>query len=209
MSLRSMPRTVDPKLVEATYSTTKEDFDEYGEDLSFFSDFEPYLERLPPKEYDLIELYFKRGKRQKDIAVLFGVSQGAISHRIARAKERLQFLKDLPKVSDSLLRSKLRENFDPVEVDIVFWMVQTTCQSKVAKMVNEKYGLKEKQCMTQVKVRHKFYKAIEQLALLGERDALVAKIHDLTLRIQANPYMLHEVILPHFDKGRRAVLCQT
>jgi predicted DNA-binding protein YlxM (UPF0122 family) len=200
---------VDPKLVEATYSAASTDFDEFGEDLSFFADFEPYLERLPPKEYDLIELYFKRGKRQKDIAVLFGVSQGAISHRIARAKERLQFLKDLPKVSDHMLKAKLRESFEPMDVDIVFWMTQTTCQSKVAKMINEKYHLKEKQAMTQVKVRHKFYKAIELLALMASKDSLVAKIHDLTLRIQANPYMLHEVILPHFDKGKRAILCHT
>ena len=63
--------------------------------------------------------------------------------------------------------------------------------------------------MTQVKVRHKFYKAIELLALMASKDSLVAKIHDLTLRIQANPYMLHEVILPHFDKGKRAILCHT
>jgi predicted DNA-binding protein YlxM (UPF0122 family) len=195
MAANSPNRTIDPKIVEATFSVDQDDFEEYGEETNFFDEFRPYLERLPPKEYDLIELYYKKGKRQKDIAVLFQVSQGAISHRIARAKQRLRFLKDLPKVHDKILLNRLREQFDDMDVDIVYHMTKTTCQSKVAKIINEKYGLNGKGSMTQVKVRHKFYRAIDKLAILGEEDPVYNRIHALTEIIRQNPYMLHEVVL--------------
>jgi predicted DNA-binding protein YlxM (UPF0122 family) len=205
MAASSPNRTIDPKLVEATFHIDTAEFDEFQEDAAFFEAFRPYLERLPPKEYDLIELYYKKGKRQKDIAVLFQVSQGAISHRIARAKERLEFLRDLPKISDIVLLAKLRPHFDNVDVDIIYHMTKTTCQSKVAKIINEKYKLVGKGSMTQVKVRHKFYKAIEKIETLKE-DPAYERIWLLTKKIQKNPYVLHEVILPHFDRGRSAVL---
>ena len=178
----------------------------FRRDSTFFEDFRPYLERLPPKEYDLIELYYKRGKRQKDIAVLFQVSQGAISHRIARAKERLMFLRYLPKVQDNVLMAKLKPHFPIIDVDIVFHMTKTTCQSKVAKIINEKYKLSGKGSMTQVKVRQKFFRAVEKLGELGQTDPLYERIHSLTLIIQRNPYILHEVVLPHFDRGKSAIL---
>lgn len=210
MAANSLNRTIDPKLVEATYSIEAQDFDEFKEeDSTFFEDFKPYLERLPPKEYDLIELYYKRGKRQKDIAVLFQVTQGAISHRISRAKERLIFIRDLPKVHDNVLMGKLRPHFTPVDMDIVYHMTKTSCQSGVAKIINSKYKLTGKNVMTQVKVRQKFYRAVELLGELSVGDPVYERIHALTLKIQQNPYILWEVVLPHFDRGKSAILSMT
>lgn len=205
MAANAQNRTIDPKIVEATYHQNSEEFDDFLEDESFFDAFRPYLERLPPKEYDLIELYYKKGKRQKDIAVLFQITQGAVSHRIARAKQRLEFMRDLPKVSDTVLLQKLRPHFDQMDIDIVFHMTKTSCQSKVAKIINEKYKLAGKGSMTQVKVRHKFYKAVDKIETLVA-DPIYKQIHELTSKVRARPYILHEVILPHFDRGRSAVL---
>lgn len=199
-------RTIDSKLVEAVYSVEEQEFDDYLDDLKP-EDIMPYLHRLPNKEQDMVDLYYFRKKRQKDIARMFSITQGAVSHRLSRARKRLRFLRDMPKVEDRVLLERLSAEFSRMDSDIIYHMTKTTCQSLVAKIVNDKYGLSGQDVLTQVKVRHKFFKAIERLRELGEKDPTYRMIHLLTMHIRNGSYLLHEVKLPHFDKGSKSVFC--
>jgi predicted transcriptional regulator len=181
----------------------------FSEDFSFFSfkesnfkleDFEPFLQKLPIREVDLINMYYRKDKKQKEIAEFFGVTQGAVSHRLSRARKRLAFLRDMPKVTGDI-KKDLAKHFNEFEIDIIIYMAETTCQSKTADLLNDKYELPEKDKMTQVKVRHKFDRFIDKMKKLKRLNPEVKVYYDLSRYIKKNLYMLHEVILPHFDKG--------
>jgi len=169
-----------------------------------YDEIRPFLCRLPEREIDLIELYYKQRKNQKDIAKMFGVTQGAISSRLTRAKKRLIFLRDLPKISDQDIDITLKPLFDKIDIEIIKYMIKTTCQSKTAQIINTENNLKDdKARMTQVKVRHRFEKCY--LRLEKDPNPEFKKYYKLLKYIKENLYMLHEVKLPHFDRGRYAV----
>jgi predicted transcriptional regulator len=172
-----------------------------------FEDIEPFLHKLPPREIDLVTLYRKYGKNQKDIAKMFSVTQGAISSRLRRAAERLQFLRDLPKITDFEIDANLSKVFDdPIEIEIIKCMKETTCQSRTATLINEKFKLTdEKKRMTQVKVRHRFEKCLAHLAVLKDADPKYARYFNLLTFIKDNLYKLHEVVLPHFSRAKYAI----
>jgi hypothetical protein len=137
---------------------------------------------------------------------MFGVTQGAISSRLSRAKKRLLFLRDLPKITEGEIDSRLESIFTELEREIIKKMVFTTCQSRTAQLVNEKFGLHDvKSRMTQVKVRHRFEKCMIRLAKESTAHPDLKKYHALLVYIKKNLYKLHEVKLPHFDRGRYAV----
>jgi len=201
-------RRIDSVKFEGMYS--EKDAIKYGElrigNMSF-EDIEPFLHKLPPREIDLVTLYRKYGKNQKDIAKMFSVTQGAISSRLRRAADRLQFLRDLPKITDQEIESQLSKVFeDPIEIEIIKCMKDTTCQSRTAVLINEKFKLvADKERMTQVKVRHRFEKCLAQLAILKETDQKYTRFYNLMSFIKKNLYALHEVKLPHFDRGHYCV----
>jgi predicted transcriptional regulator len=171
-----------------------------------YEEMQPFLSRLPEREIDLVELYYKHGKNQKDIARIFGVTQGAISSRLSRARTRLKFLSALPKISEEEIDKNLHVFFDEMELEIIKYMMKTTCQSKTAQLINQKFGLvDEKKRMTQVKVRHRFEKCIALLKEEMKKNSGLKKYYDLLIFIKENLYMLHEVILPHFDRSRYAI----
>lgn len=168
-----------------------------------YEEIEPFLSRLPEREIDLIELYCKYRKNQKDIAKIFGVTQGAISSRLARARARLDFLKALPKISDEEIDHALGGLFDSLELEIIKSMMKTTCQSKTAQLINQKFELiEEKKRMTQVKVRHRFEKCLIRLEYEMKSHSEFKRYYNLLVFIKKNLYKLHEVVLPHFDRGR-------
>lgn len=167
-----------------------------------FEEFEPFIQKLPKREQDLIEMYYQDDKKQKEIADFFGVTQGAISHRLSRAKKRLAFLKKMPKIIGDL-KNILQKHFNSFEIDLLCYMIQTTCQSKTAELLNKKYKLEGKNVMTQIKVRHKFDRYIEKMNKLKRTDKELKDCYKLAKYIKNNLYMLHEVILPHFFKGYR------
>ena len=171
-----------------------------GRNLFKFEDFSPFIEKLPRREIDLIEMYYREDKKQKEIAEFFGVTQGAISHRLSRAIKRLEFLKKMPKLNEEL-KYILKNFFEPFEIDLLNFMIETTCQSKTAELLNKKYKFQGKNVMTQIKVRHKFDRYIDKMKKLKRTHKELRDCHKLAQYIKANLYMLHEVILPHFDKG--------
>jgi predicted transcriptional regulator len=172
-----------------------------------FEDIEPFLYKLPPREIDLVTLSRKYGKNQKDIAKMFSVTQGAVSSRLRRTASRLQFLRDLPKITDNEIETQLSKVFnDPIELEIIKYMRDTTCQSKTAILINEKFKLVTgKERMTQVKVRHRFEKCLARLALLKETDVKYVRFYNFMLFIKKNLYALHEVVLPHFSRPKYAI----
>jgi len=200
-------KIVDNISIEKRYSN--EDGIQYGEILGSSvtpDDFENLISQLPDRERDLIDLYYRERKNQKDIAKMFGVTQGAVSSRLIRAKERLEFLRKMPKITSEDIDKDLNM-FGELERDIIKIMLETTCQSKTAHMLNKKYGWSEmeKKRMTQVKVRHRFLKCIISLKNSKKDNKKYDKYYRLLEYLKKNLYMLHEVKLPHFDRGSSAI----
>jgi predicted transcriptional regulator len=191
---------MDPLEIENRFSNEKAFFFDQEDNPVSYVDFEPFISRLPQREIDLIEMYYKSEKKQKEIAEYFGVTQGAISHRLSRASKRLKFLRDMPKVNGNL-REILTAYFSTFEIDIILLMVETTCQSKTAHLMNKKHRLNGDERMTQVKIRHKFERFIERISKIKKKNPELGVCFDLMKYVRENLYMMHEVVLPHFDRG--------
>jgi predicted DNA-binding protein YlxM (UPF0122 family) len=201
-------RNMDPFELQNRFSGEESDDESQllssGNDrkLFRFDDFDPFIQKLPQREIDLIEMYYKEDKKQKEIAEFFGVTQGAISHRLSRAEKRLDFLKKMPKLTDDL-KCIVQKYFSVFEIDLINFMIQTTCQSKTAELLNKKYKFQGKNMMTQIKVRHKFDRYIDKMKKLKRTHKEIGDCYKLAHYIKNNLYMLHEVVLPHFYKGYR------
>jgi predicted DNA-binding protein YlxM (UPF0122 family) len=205
--MKRMYKNIDPHEIQKRFSSDEHSFYKLDGKSFKFEDFLPYISKLPQREIDLIEMYFRKEKKQKEIADFFGVTQGAISHRIKRAKKRLLFLRDMPKINEDI-KDILEDHFEPFEIDLIILMVETTCQSKTAEILNTRYKLKDKQIMTQVKIRHKFDRYLKKLEKLKKGNPQLEDCYRLIVYIKKNLYMLHEVKLPHFDKGYSVVYDQ-
>lgn len=186
----------------------------------------PLLDRIPEREADLIYLYFIQRKRQADIAEIFGVTQAAISYRLDRGIQRIKFLLSIPQVTEEDLRRDLPAVFPTtsacprcqgkkdgsqghrsnescalckddgsilIDVDILVGMWETTCQSEVASHLG----------LTQGRVRHRFFKAVETLSGAAEEDERFEPYHQIFSAIAGKKFnILREVKLPQWaDRG--------
>ncbi len=153
---------VDPADFEAMYSNE----DGMGfVDFSFVEalredrvgDFEKVknaLSRLPPREADFLELYFFNKVRQAAIAEVFGISQPSVCYRLKRAAARIKYLLTLPDYDLDQTEIDLKSVLsDPIDVRIMVEMVETTCQSDVARSMG----------VTQGYVRHRFFRTLQAL----------------------------------------------
>jgi len=197
-----MYKSMDPSEIENRFSDERNFFYDQEENSLSYNDFVPFLDKLPSKERDLIRLYYYADKKQKEIAEIFSVTQGAISHRLSRAGKRLRFLRDMPKLNDKI-EKVLNPHFTEFEIELINTMIETTCQSKTAELLNIKYKLSGDNKMTQVKIRHKFDRFIERLKKFKKGETDLAICFKLLVYIRDNLYMMHEVVLPHFDRGYR------
>ena len=112
------------------------------------------LSEIPSVEADFIDLYFFRRLRQVEIATIFGVSQPTVCYRLRRAAERIRFLVDMPNLDREKARRDLMSAIDnETDVDILISMLDTTCQSEVAKMRGVSQGY----------VRHRFVRSLKKL----------------------------------------------
>jgi predicted DNA-binding protein (UPF0251 family) len=138
------------------------------------------IDSLPPREADFVELYYFNQLKQTDIAVIFGVSQPTVCYRLQRATARIQFQLSLPVVERDQLDKDI-EGFlaDPLDVNIMKMMYETTCQSEVASKLNVSQGL----------VRHRFIRSIKRMSE-NSRMAIYAEIFTL---ISKNLNILREV----------------
>lgn len=167
------------------------------------------LERIPPREADIIDLYFLMDKRQADIATIFGMTQAAVSYRLARGIKRIKFLLDIPDVSREQMQCDLSEVFvvrtsgkelqdgDPrtidgihIDVQILVHMWETTCQSVVAQQLN----------LTQGRVRHRFFKAVARLKEVASLNTKYEPYSQIFSKIAAKNFnILKEVMLPQWQ----------
>lgn len=162
----------------------------YLKGQDFHSRVEPLLERIPEREADIIYLYFLHAKRQLDIAEIFNMTQAAVSYRLARGIKRIKFLLEIPQVTEAQLREDLPKVFQDIDVDILVGMWQTTCQSEVA----HRLGL------TQGRVRHRFFTAVEKLQELALEDSTYEPYSDLFTKISSKRFtILWEVKLPQWS----------
>lgn len=157
------------------------------------------LDRIPKREADLLYLYFIEKKRQADIALIFDVTQAAVSYRLDRGLKRIKFLLDLPSVSSDQMREDLPYvPFKQIDVDILVGMWETTCQSEVANQLG----------LTQGRVRHRFFKAVKVLDEAAQRERRFDPYHRVFSAISAKKFnILREVRLPQWaNRGGDKVL---
>jgi hypothetical protein len=181
----------------------REETDSEIESLFSSDDYEtrimPLLDRIPDREADLIYLYYVRKKRQADIAAIFNVTQAAISYRLDRGIQRIKFLLSIPSVTEEDMRKDLAEIFEQIDIDILVGMWQTTCQSEVASKLK----------LTQGRVRHRFFKAVDVLKQEVERaeeaelDSIFEPYHKIFSSISSKNFnILRAVQLPQWaDRG--------
>ncbi len=196
----------------------------------------PYLDRIPPREADLIRLYHHDKMKQEQIAKLFRITQAAVSYRLHRGIKRIQFLRTIPELEEEVFQVELGPRFCDQDREILWRMYETTCQSEIAKQMN----------LTQGRVRHRFFRALQRIkdliaeearekqiqvqmmkkqrsgGLHMETDVLQAE-QELKETIAASRYgkywtvffaisdkhfnILHEVSLPQFrDRGDAAIM---
>lgn len=168
---------------------------------------QPLLERIPEREADIIQLYFLMDKRQADIALIFGMTQAAVSYRLARGIKRIKFLLDIPDVSREQMQKDLSEIFTTkaggkesdwgprtidgihIDVQILIHMWETTCQSVVAQQLN----------LTQGRVRHRFFKAVTRLKEIAAQNPKYEPYSQIFSKISAKNFnILKEVCLPQW-----------
>ncbi len=148
------------------------------------------LDRIPKREADFLYLYFIERKRQADIAAIFDVTQAAVSYRLDRGLKRIKFLLSLPAVTVEGMRQHLPQIFKPIDVDILVGMWETTCQSEVANQLGR----------TQGQVRHRFFKAVDVLALAAAQDSVYNPYYQVFHAISAKKFnILREVKLPQWE----------
>lgn len=160
---------------------------------------EPLLPMIPKREADLIHMYFIQKKRQADIAIIFGVTQAAVSYRLDRGVQRIKFLLSIPNLHEKDLRTDLPEVFPTkedgtnIDVDILVGMWKTTCQSEVANRLG----------LTQGRVRHRFFKAVSALKEKALEDPRFTPYSQLFGAIAGKRFnILREVSLPQWaDRG--------
>lgn len=125
------------------------------EDLLVIDRVRKLLDHLPVIEADFIDLYFFRHVRQTDIATIFGVSQPTVCYRLQRAIQRIKYLLEVPKLDPNDLRTDLKRFFtDPMDIEILVLMYETTCQSETAKRLG----------VTQGFVRHRFIRSTRRMS---------------------------------------------
>lgn len=150
----------------------------------------PYLKFLPKKEADLILMYYVIGKDQKEIASILRLTQGGVSHRIKRAKDRLSYIMKRPKLDERIFRKDLKDHFEKIDIDILWGLFMTTCQSQVAVDMG----------LTQSKVRHGFMKSLEKLESIQDISKNFKTYYEALKTISKNFNILREIKLPKWSE---------
>lgn len=151
-----------------------------------------FLDMIPRREADFVELYYFQHMKQTDIANLFCVTQPTVCYRLQRASARIKFLVELPNLTIEQIQKDLEDVLvDPLDVQIMIMMYETTCQSEVAKNLSVSQGL----------VRHRFIRSIKRLGNDGY-DELVG----VYKKISENLNILREVQRPSLSETSFIVL---
>jgi len=160
----------------------------------------PFFNLLPQVEQKIIGLLSK-GLTQKEIAVMEGVTQGAVSSRLYRSLKRLRYLKQLHGYDLEKMEQDLSTFLSPLNVAVIKTMIQTSCQTDTAEIVNGLFNLQGQWRLNQMKVRHRFHKAYKVLVdKAKENPSYVSWIEVMDL-VKNHLYFRHEIVLPHYYRG--------
>lgn len=120
-----------------------------------------FLSRLPSEEYDFLVLYYLESIPQRSIGNLFGFTQRAISYRIHRAIERLQFLIQITEVDEEQMREDLLQLFkDEEAVNIACRVFRVTNLSEVQRQEKSTFFF----------VRSRFYDLLKRLKEMDKKQ---------------------------------------
>lgn len=155
-----------------------------------FAAIDPHLDRIPEREADLIRLYYRDQMKQEQIARLFGITQAAVSYRLARGRRRIQFLQTIPELDQDLFDTELGPEFIDQDLEILWLMYETTCQSEVAKLMG----------LTQGRVRHRFFRSKDHIKELIERDSREKYTKILEMRKKNLNYELIEAVTDELEE---------
>lgn len=153
------------ELIESQLSVESEEAIDGDKRLEFDS-IAHYLKRIPEREADLIELYHKDKMKQEQIGKLFNITQAAVSYRLHRGIRRIQFLRTIPELEHDVFYRELSPSFEKQDMEIMWRMYLTTCQSEIAKQMN----------LTQGRVRHRFFRSLAKLKTLIAEEACKKQI---------------------------------
>lgn len=134
-----------------------------------FSKVDRHLARIPAREADFIRLYHRDRMKQEQIARLFSITQAAVSYRLHRGIKRIQFLQTIPELEFESFTKDLGPKFNAQDMEIMWRMYETTCQSEIAK----KMGL------TQGRVRHRFFRALNTI-----KELIKQEVNDKFIQLQ-------------------------
>lgn len=156
---------------------------------------EKYLSLLPSCEREVFYLHYYRSMKQRDIARYVDMSQGGVCHSIKKARKRLFYLKELETKREESL-DEIKELCDPLELEIVDALTETSTQTETAVRINELFALEGARKMNQVKIKYK-------LGIIRQRARLLnlTKAEDFMTFIMENLYMRRQVIIPA-SKGK-------
>jgi len=215
------PREDEAVELDEAANVSDEDVADFFSGNDYESQIAPLLDRIPSKEADLIYLYFIQRKRQLDIATIFGITQAAVSYRLERGIKRIQFLLSIPQITEEELWADLPEVLpasspcpkcvnkasEPartssacpvcngtgtllIDVAILAGMWRSTCQSDVANTLG----------LTQGRVRHRFFKAVETLEVAAAKNEKYQPYHKIFSAISEGKMfnILREVKLPQW-----------
>jgi len=186
------------------------------------------LSKIPPREIDLIYMYFILGKGQKQMARILGITQGAVSLRLRKAIKRLQFLTNLPKVDIREMEAdlinflnggekkvwcqKCRKEFNEFITqcpnclsEILITNIEVTImlrmfETSCQSIVAREVGL------SQCGVRHRFLRNLKKMEGEAKNDPKFKKYHTSLKMISENLNILREVEVPRWKRQRNIVL---
>jgi hypothetical protein len=143
-------RPLQDELLEMMQSGTLEE-DEPDKPDTFKLKIAPLLDRLPPKEADMVEMYFLQGKREVDIGEIFGITQAGVAYRLRKAIGRIKWLLSVPPITETDVRTVLpRWGFSAQEVELLALMWLTTNVTEVSRRMGIRQGTGRDRFMTLV-----------------------------------------------------------
>ena len=131
---------------------------------------------LPERELDMIELSILFEKDQTSIGKIFNVSQGDVSYRIKRLKERSRYLQSLPEVDHKQMEEDLTKFLGKDLTNILMLLLKYTSQSKVGKMLG----------LSQGKIRHRYIRSLKRIEDICYENPYFLIYFDYLNKLQGN-----------------------
>lgn len=141
----------------------------------------PLLDRIPPKEADMIELYYFVGKSEADLGRIFEMTQVAVSYRLGKAMRRIKWLISVPTITEAEITTTLpRYGFAAWEVKFLAGMWRTTSVSEMSRQM----------MVSQAQGRRRFYSLAQRLKDVATLDDTVKPFADYFEAVRESPGIL-------------------